>query len=563
MEELQPLRGRGDEVEQQSLDASKGIPCRPQRFTWIDIGAIAVVLLASVIAVITVFRKATAMSIGQTNQLVVLGLALSIMNFCTQRELRRLMLLYEVRLGASTLQNFDGILRSDYFAPTMNWPPRLVMWISLLLPLGLAASYKPFSGGATEQSQEAPEMEFGMTAAPGYQLIGNGASLLVNVYLPFWIHPAIGRTYGFNLFIPDNSIAAVLDAARPSYLTQLQSSLEDDQSILITVAVNATVAENINPSKFESKSDQYWKNIKNSYVKEGHTADTTGPKGTHTSIWAGQKTPHGKHNWTVVFLSLWNSTKPLVLDTTQNETFESQAERFVVTRRTCVGTWNITRTNLTLHKVENLQTAGEVRQNQSIIQNNDLAIAPQFLQFLGEYGWDLREGWNQPVPDSSHQVPRFIPNVNTRSALVASMFWARITSLEGPERPSPSEYDLSYSKVSTDIKMIKRAQTSKRSPWLILILVVHPLLTILALLAKLSLFGTPISDDFGVVSLIAGMRDDGITKLYGAALSGKLSKKMRVQFVVEEGKEEHSRSLRLRLDSNDKSDTIDAKKQYG
>ena len=90
-----------------------GVPSRIQRLSWMDVAAVAAVLIACILAVVAVLGKATAMSLGQTNQLVILGLVLSIMGFSTQRQVQKLTLLYEVRLGASTLQNFDAILRSD------------------------------------------------------------------------------------------------------------------------------------------------------------------------------------------------------------------------------------------------------------------------------------------------------------------------------------------------------------------------------------------------------------------------------------------------------------------
>ena len=198
------------------IDKSLGKPCRIQQLSRIDFGAVLLSCIASILAILAVFNSYTAIALGQTNQLVVLGLMLSLMGFCTQRQVQKLMLLYEVRYGASTLQNLDAILRSDCFVAMTSWQPRSALLFLILLPLALSISYKKFTGGTTERMASAPDLEFGPTAAPGLQLIGNGLSLLVNVYLPFWTHPALGRTYGFNLYVLDNSIAAILDAPRPA-----------------------------------------------------------------------------------------------------------------------------------------------------------------------------------------------------------------------------------------------------------------------------------------------------------------------------------------------------------
>ena len=42
-----------------------------------------------------------------------------------------------------------------------------------------------------------------------------------------------------------------------------------------------------------------------------------------------------------------------------------------------------------------------------------------------------------------------------------------------------------------------------------MILAIHPLLTILAVLAKALLYTTPVGDGFGLISLLAGIRGRG------------------------------------------------------
>ena len=527
---------------------SAGVPCRIRRATWKDTATVVVAVIACALSIAAVLAKSIAMEIGQTNQLVVLGLLLAIMGLCTQRQVQKLNLLYEACLGASTLQNFEAFLRNDYFASMVTLQPRLILLFLLLLPLGLSASYKKFSGGSTERLIPAPEIYFGATAAPGYQLIGNGLSLLVVTYLPFWMNPALGRTYGFNLFIADNNTAAILDAPRPADLTYLQSSLQDDQSIVLIAEVNATVTEK---RPIDRHSMDYWDAVQKSYGTTGMTYDN-GPNGASEGILAGQ---NDLRNWTTIYLSHWNET---------GQTFESQAERFVTTRRTCNGTWNVTRTNVFLTDVTDLQTSERIYQNQAVFQENSLSIGTMFEQFLGEYDWATRRYWDQPLPDSSLLNPKFTPTINTRSALVATMLWARMVSLDGPERPSDDSYNLTYLKQSREIKMKKRITTLQRSPWLIVILIIHPILAILAVFAKSLLLGTPISEDFGLVSLLAAVSEDGVKELRGAALSGKLTKKMKARFIVRpSSKEDGYDRLELQLGSQERSNKIDKWTYYG
>ncbi|KAL8786583.1 MAG: hypothetical protein Q9213_002720 [Squamulea squamosa] len=147
------------------------------------------------------------------------------------------------------------------------------------------------------------------------------------------------------------------------------------------------------------------------------------------------------------------------------------------------------------------------------------------------------------------------------------MLWSRIASLHDHERHNTSNGRhpyLLYRRQSEEIRMIERSKTLKRSPWLIFILGIHPVLTILAVLAKAVLFLTPISDDFGLISLLAGIQGNGIEKLRGAALSGKVSKKMRIRFSVADGRDMgRYHRLELQVDSQKRSDLLDAGRFYG
>ncbi len=164
--------------------AALGKPSYIQRFSWKDLGAVVVAMVAFTIAMLVAFEKGTAVYLGQTPQLIVLGLMLSIMGACTQRQVQRMLFVYEAHAG-STLQNFDALLRTDHLSQEAEFRPRAILLVLFLLPLGLRASYKRFIGGFTTVQVPSVGGWYGMTAAPGYQRIGNGLSLLVNIYLPF------------------------------------------------------------------------------------------------------------------------------------------------------------------------------------------------------------------------------------------------------------------------------------------------------------------------------------------------------------------------------------------
>ena len=334
----------------------------------------------------------------------------------------------------------------------------------------------------------------------------------------------------------------------------LQSSLGNDQSLTITTNVSAIVTENVNPSPAERDDENYWNMTGKSYGKNGRSEDP-GIDGAHEGMWDGQ---NQANNWTQIYLSRWNTTK--------DETFESRAERFITTRRTCTGTWNITRANVTLIEVTDLQSGDDAyaQNDQGVIRNDVLSVGRMFFQFLGEYDWTSRQRWDQPLPDSSLQSSKFFPTVNTRTPLVVSMVWARIVSLNGPERPAKPRFDLVYQKRSHEIELVKKFTTLKRSYWLVIVLVIQPIFTVLATLGKLLLFGTPLTDDSRLVSLLAGTRDDCAKKLRGAALSGKLSKKVKIHFVADDEQSVYGcNRLRLELDGHGKSDTLNKEILYG
>ncbi|KAL8773634.1 MAG: hypothetical protein Q9203_004347 [Teloschistes exilis] len=371
------------------------------------------------------------------------------------------------------------------------------------------------------------------------------------------MNPATNRTYGFNLYIPNNSTAAILDAPLPEDLTSLQTSLQNDQSMIITTNVNATVTENMNPSTAERNDGNYWQEIRASYANtEKELKQQTDVGALHSGMWWGQK---DLTNWTVVYLSRWN--------TSEGQTFRSQAERFVTTRRTCIGTWNITRNNASLIHVPGLDPGVVHGKNQTVIQNNYLSIIEMFYQFMGEFDWISRRRWNQRLPASSPADPEFIPTINTRPALVAAMLWSRLVSVDGPERwtnDQPAYPDLAYRIRSQDIRLVKSGRTLRGSSGPMAILMIHPILTIAAVLMKALLYGTPLSDDFGLISLLAAVRESGVAKLRGASLSGKLRQEVKVRF-MDRGRREGDgwRRLELELGEKERGDLLIRGEQYG
>ena len=85
---------------------------------------------------------------------------------------------------------------------------------------------------------------------------------------------------------------------------------------------------------------------------------------------------------------------------------------------------------------------------------------------------------------------------------------------------------------ATQVGLQRKTPTLKRNFGLLVILLAHPVLTALALAAKLLLLSVPIGEGFGVISLLGAVQEGGLGVLNGARLSGRLMKKMTVFFDV-------------------------------
>ncbi|KAI9818435.1 MAG: hypothetical protein M1827_000494 [Pycnora praestabilis] len=545
-----------------------------------DFAAIAVSLVCFGLGLASFVPQSTAVWLGQTDQLIVLGFLLSIMAFCTQRQVQIFGLLWEVS-GKSTLQNFDALLRNTAFTPDrISVSPRALLLFLFALPLALSVSYKKFSGGSSVVGISSTSGYFGTIGPPGYQRIGNGLSLLTNVYLPFWTDPGYPRTYGFNLFVADKTTTAILDAPFPEFIESLQVGLGLGDSLLITTDVNATVAENIDLSTRDQSNLTLWNKTFEAYplgkypdnpTSCGDSQDCTdlfyvaytGSGNIFTAMLAG--TGSGAPNNSEIYLSVWNSTA--------HETFQSTAERFILSRRICSGTWNITAANVSLIGAKILQSNDEAMAhlNQDLIQGNQLWLFNYFRDFLGEYNWRFRQGY--PYPNNNDTL-----SFRTSTALAAAMVWARIVSLDGAERSmdqyqSPSHQDvdyvgkngsgLQYWVDSSQITTVKETLTLKRDWGLYFIIAVNPMLAILAVLGKVLLYPTPIDEKFGLISMLAGVRSGGIEVLRGASLSGKLKRQVKVGFaIVKDYEDEHGDHVEVHFDAARANDKVASGRIY-
>jgi hypothetical protein len=67
---------------------------------------------------------------------------------------------------------------------------------------------------------------------------------------------------------------------------------------------------------------------------------------------------------------------------------------------------------------------------------------------------------------------------------------------------------------------------------LLLIIIIHPVLVAVFIVAKAFFYRSPIADGFGLVSMLAGVSKELSNVLEGATLSGKLRRPVTVQIIV-------------------------------
>ena len=250
-------------------------------------------------------------------------------------------------------------------------------------------SYKLFVGGSSSKTLHLRDGLFGFSASPGNQRIGDGLTLLADLYRPFWIDPGLDRTYGFNLYIEDNQTAVIVDTPYPSYLTYLQGLLDNGEVMTLRATVNATVARQMAISTEQRGSDEYWEGVLTYF---GHDVAVNGGDiaGANNGLLAG--IDPGKNgvvsNFSIAYFSAWNTTS--ALNSTSNETFQSEALRIDNYRAIYQATWNISNANVSLISAAPADKAKrwwESKANQSIIQDDYLGVQDMFSNFLGEYDW--------------------------------------------------------------------------------------------------------------------------------------------------------------------------------
>jgi hypothetical protein len=529
---------------------SKGVgkPCQKPYLTRTDYLSVLLMAFCFTLAISSVQNIRIAAYLGQTRQLVLLGLTLSIISFTVTKQSQLLFITLEARFGGSLLQNYDAILRNNTFDTDTGPLLRLALIALYLLPLVLSASYKTFVGGSTTipfSIPRTPQLRFGPAGPPGLYL-GNGIAGFVNATSPLYNDhpqartqpPQFSSSYGFAMHVINSTHTVMLDSPISSQLGGLQASLGDGEVQRLSATVNATYSSVNSTNKSPERADPAFWNNTAAYL--GTSLDYIFQNSWGNGTWFGMW--NGNTDLSLVFMSYWNESL--------GQSLWSQANGFNLYRGSCKATWVISSSSIFLEDASDFTTTWSLDSphpqfvesatgpdcispagtdaSQAIIQCNWNPLGFIYDAAIAEYLVPSLRTWNGA------------DQLSVWAALIAAAEWARLATYTSPEgqwaNTTDNLADLSesfpYLLYNRPYEMTSTVVTMKRSAGLFAVLSVLPLLLILILSVRILFYTTPVSNNFGITTLLAGAERSSLDVLDGASFSGKLTRKVRVQILV-------------------------------
>ena len=481
--------------------------------------------------------------LGLKRQFQAIGFLLSVMNLCLETVTPQFYVMIEARFGHSILQNYDAILRNSFISSHTNVLWRIVLLVTIALPLGLSLLYKEFAQGTGTSIIHTNATYYGLTGPSGFSQNSRvGTSLMVNATLPFIFSaqdkhplPSMPQAYGFNTLLLSSESMAYLDAPMPNYTNHLQSGLSVDDAYMITANVHATITTyNHSIETHRNDPEYWWSYLDQMGINRSDNIDV-GNVITSADTYTGHRLGLMVNNFAArnaswCFLSFFPANSNDVL-----ADFQVNALSFDTRRALCEGTWRITYNSLEL-------VSGSCNRpplpdtSQDLFYHNSFSFGPYYVPMLMEYLGPFSDLRNE----SHWLLPTFV-------TAVAGMYWSRATTMNGyhpdleklPEFYSDpgvfnatSELDQVYYAVDDQLVSIRRTMNTS---WLLYFtLALQPALITIILVASACMKRTPVDRGFGIVALLAGVRKDTLKLLEGASYSGKLKRPLTVEITVAE-----------------------------
>lgn len=514
---------RPEPLDSSNNNEGIGQPTGRVLLTWKESGLAALCLLCFAVAFISVHLQQVAFSLGQTYQLVVLGISLSIMAYCTRKSLVFLMICIETRSGPSrktpkqtTLQNLDAILACDPLAERISWTYRSILLALLLVPLGLSAAYKPFTSGQSALASVTSIHNFGLTGPPGTQTVGYGMSLFINATLSWFFDPGFDRPYGFNMYIIDNETTAMIDGPLPADVQLLQTGLSQGQSLEVEATVRAFICKLNHTLAYDTATlnETFYDRLASG------EDDVFRSFVYNASFFMGFMLPD-PYTYTTVWFSWWST-----LDPAAEQYFGDGVHQYDLWRQRVNARWIITANTIQLISAA-LTPASEADIGKAYLVDNYLAVSELFGPAMTEFNVKFRKYGHAYANNTKYDT-----YVHSDSALIASALWSRITALNGAEvwDPESDSRAKGYS-----IKMTSKPTriTMQRNLWLYLILAAQPIIMLISIVVRLAFYkSSPVGPDFGLTSLLSAADPRSLEILQGSSYSGKLSKRLALRFTT-------------------------------
>ncbi|KAK5467180.1 hypothetical protein LTS15_000151 [Exophiala xenobiotica] len=543
---------------------SYGRPAHKRFFNVVDTIAIilSLVCLGVTIGAISPSLRYAA-ELQYTGQIIVLGFALGIMNQCLQRVTPPLFLLLETRFGSSTIQNYDGILRWSPLADKFGLLWRLALTLLLILPLVLGIAYKRYTGGIGVVDVSGNGTLYTPTFPNGLSNVGD-LTALANVTAPFMVATAndsvpvdfeTTKAYGYNLLVLNNNSAAAVDAPNQLFVRELQHRLGSGIRYSLTATVRGTVATFNDSVESHRNDDSFWDNylglVGMQSVPLPGSIDRVQVGLLHLNSASCDSPQCYNSSW--AFLGVFTLPESTSNSSVATALFKQTALGFDVTRRTCTVTWEITSNSMKL--VSGDCDPDPLDSVHQYFQNCQMFFtAAYYLPLAGDCIADFSTSRIQ----SHWRIP-------TYATITAALFWSKIAGMGGylaMQVGGPIEmYWTSYLGPVADSDLwqynnmiaeaeardgtwkfnetyplnhtlLKQVSTLKPEAGLYIVLVIQPVLTLAAFLVGLTMYHTPISRGFGMVSTLAGIDKGSVALLSGATFSGRLKVPTRLRIKV-------------------------------
>ncbi|KAE9369152.1 hypothetical protein N431DRAFT_344857 [Stipitochalara longipes BDJ] len=534
-----------------------GESCTKPTIAWLDSTAVFLSFFCCIISICTISFSPLSWHLGFQGQLIIVGLMISIMSQCLMKFVPTSFNLIEARWGYSRLQNYDAILRNSPVAKGTGWAWRVAILIFIALPLGLSVGYKRFLGGESTKIIH-PGIRGNMYGL--FPPTNTNSAFSENFANPFYIYinstssffeqsvsdynfpyDAIAKNkataYGNNLLLLSNDSAAALDLPRVSYLDAIKEKLWESESWTISTSVYGLVVQKNETIEDMRTVESFWRELFAAGASDlcsmgifrGGISLGLIPFLPSLSQPTSASSLFGFYSPSRVFSISYSSGSqdPEVLAFSQN------ASLFTVHRQLCNATWQVTANSIQLlsgdcpvdgDRIESamfsINETAHPRINAQISAPFELDALPITIHSLNNFA------------DSPANTPWKTPST---IMAIAGIYWARNaflvgkTDTDGADAANISS-DFLYTAKEESIRSTR--STLRAHTGLYIILALQPVLTIFLCFFNMLLWEMPLSNDFGIVSILSGVDPISLHLIGGAGLSGKLERPVTLDISV-------------------------------